>query len=77
MQGFTTIVPTIAFADFSVYKDKFIRKAELEKVLGRDVVLFRDADEMMDKIFNIITSGATYLLLSQLSEGSIMFTWKN
>ena len=67
MQGFTAILPTINLANLSEYKDKYIQKAELEKVLGRDVVSFRDADEVVDKIFNEIMSGAS-------SDGTITFT---
>ena len=31
----------------------------MEKVLGRNVISFKDVDEVMDKIFNEITSGTS------------------
>ena len=59
MQGFTTLLPSIDLSHLSIYKDKFIQKAELEKVLGHDVVSFKDADEVMDKMFDEMTSDAS------------------
>ncbi len=44
------MLPGIDLENLTTYRDKFIRKAELEKVLGRDVVSVIDVDKMMDRI---------------------------